>query len=302
MYEMPSRPRKPSRPADPRRLDRVQEKVDRSLSRAQRQIERSAEKAQEQVDRAAEQVDRAMEQAEQEMQPLVWLREEPHARRSSHTRAEIAAAALEIADAEGFDAVSMRRVAQKLGAGTMTLYHYVANKDELITLMVDQVMAEVLVPDADLAGDWRRALEQIAHRTRDAFRNHRWTLDRLGDGRPGPNGIRHFEQTLAAVSSLDVFPETKFELISQIDDYVFGFVLREAQELEEHRRGWPPGVLDFFQRELDSGDFPQIESFLGRDVEAGVDRISEFLFGEGRFDRGLNRLLDGIEAGLTRGK
>jgi AcrR family transcriptional regulator len=58
---------------------------------------------------------------------LIWLREEPNARRPSHTRAEIAAAALAIADAEGFDAVSMRRVAEKLGAGTMTLYHYVAN-------------------------------------------------------------------------------------------------------------------------------------------------------------------------------
>jgi hypothetical protein len=63
------------------------------------------------------------------------------------------------------------------------------------------------------------------------------------------------------------------------------------------------GVLDFFQRELDSGDFPQIESFLGSDVEAGVDRISGFLFGEGRFERGgLNRLLDGFEAGLDGGE
>jgi AcrR family transcriptional regulator len=300
MYEMSPRSRKPSRPADPGRLDRVQEKVDRSLSRAQRKIDRATEQAQEQMDRAAEQVDRAMEQAEPEMQPLIWMREEPSARRPTHTRTEIAAAALEIADAEGFEAVSMRRVAQQLGAGTMTLYHYVANKDELITLMVDEVMAEVLVPEEALAGDWRTALERIAHRTRDAFRNHRWTLDRLGDGRPGPNGIRHFEQTLEAVSSLDISPQTKFELIGQIDDYVFGYVLREAQELEEHRRGWPPGVLEFFQRELDSGDFPQIESFLGDDVEAAVERISEYLFAEGRFDRGLNRLLDGIEASLDR--
>lgn len=301
MYEVSPRSPKPSRSPDSRQLDRVQQKVDRSLARAQRKIDRANEQAQEQVDRAAEQVDRAMEQAEQAMQPLVWMREEPNARRPTHTRAEIAAAALEIADAEGFDAVSMRRVAQRLGAGTMTLYHYVANKDELITLMVDEVMGEVLVPDADLAGDWRRALEQIAHRTRDAFRNHRWTLDRLGDGRPGPNGIRHFEQTLEAVSSLDVSPETKFELISQIDDYVFGFVLREAQEMEEHERGWPPGVYEFFQRELDTGDFPQVESFLGRDIEAAVDRISQLQFSEGRFERGLTRLLDGIEAGLAKG-
>ena len=132
---------------------------------------------------------------------LIWLREEPSARRPTHTRADIAGAALEIADAEGFDAVSMRRVAQKLGAGTMTLYHYVANKDELITLMVDAVMGEVLVPDGELAGDWRAAMEQIAKRSHDAFANHRWTLDRMGEMRPGPNFMRHFEQSLQAVES-----------------------------------------------------------------------------------------------------
>lgn len=229
---------------------------------------------------------------------LIWLREEPRARRPSHTRVEIARAALAIADEEGFDAVSMRRVAQRLGAGTMTLYHYVRNKDELVTLMVDEVMGEVLVPRGELGEDWRTAMAQIAARTRDAFRRHRWTLDRLGDGRPGPNGIRHFEQTLEAVSSLDIPDAAKFELISLVDDYVFGFCLREAQEMEEHRRGFPPDVLRFFQREADSGEFPNIRGFLGDDMEAGVDRIARLLFGEGRFERGLERLLGGIEARL----
>ena len=134
---------------------------------------------------------------------LIWFREEPAARRPSHSRADIARAALEIADSEGFEAVSMRRVAQRLGAGTMTLYHYVRNKDELITLMSDAIMGEILVPEGELADDWRTALTQIATRTRDVFADHRWIFERMGDGRPGPNGMRHFEQSLAAVSSLD---------------------------------------------------------------------------------------------------
>ena len=184
----------------------------------------------------------------------------------------------------------------------MTLYHYVRNKDELITLMADEVMGEVLVPAEELGDDWRTATAQIARRTRAAFHRHHWALDRLGDGRPGPNGIRHFEQSLAAVSSLDLSDGEKFELISQIDDYVFGFCLREAQEAEEHRRGFPADVLEFFQRELDSGDYPNIRDFLGEDVEAGVDRIADLLFDEDRFERGLERLLDGIEAGLAAGK
>lgn len=229
---------------------------------------------------------------------MIWLREEPSARRPSHTRAQIAAAALEIADEEGFEAVSMRRVAHKLGAGTMTLYHYVANKDELITLMVDAVMGELLVPEGELSADWRTAMEQIATRTRDTFHRHRWTLDRLGDGRPGPNGMRHFEQSLQAASAAGLPAEETFELIGLLDDYVFGFALRDAQERDEHERGWPAEVREFLQRELDSGDYPLINRFLGDDAELGSDKVAEIIFREGRFERGLAQLLDGVEAGL----
>lgn len=231
---------------------------------------------------------------------LIWLREEPGTRRPSHTRAEIVTAALAIADAEGFEAVSMRRVAQRLGAGTMTLYYYLRNKDELITLMFDEVMGEVLVPEQELSGEWRVALEQIATRTRDAFKSHRWSLDRLGDGRPGPNGMRHFEQSLQALAAAPLSDSEKFELIGLVDDYVFGFALREAQELDEHRRGWPPQVVEFLQRELDSGDYPLISQFLGSDAAGGIDRVAELIFSEGRFERGLERLLDGIEGMIVR--
>jgi AcrR family transcriptional regulator len=232
----------------------------------------------------------------------IWMRPEPSSRRPSHTRAEIAAAALEIADADGFDAVSMRRVAQQLGAGTMTLYHYVRNKDELITLMFDAVMGEVLIPEEELTGGWRHAVERIAVSSRETFRRHGWALERLGDGRPGPNGMRHFEQSLAAIAELDLPPYEKFELIGQIDDYVFGFSLREAEELIEHERGWPEETLTFFQRQLDSGDYPLIGDFLGTDVDEGIKRVIDYVGREGRFERGLERLLDGIEAHVAPGK
>jgi AcrR family transcriptional regulator len=268
-------------------------------------------RAQERVERAQERVERARERVEHERdridggeaaQPLIWLRQEPSARRSAHSRAEIAAAAVEIADAEGFEAVSMRRVAQRLGAGTMTLYHYVRNKDELITLMVDAVMGELLVPDDELAMGWREAITQIALRTRAAFARHRWTLDRLGDGGPGPNGLLHFEQSLLAVDGLEIEPYERFELIGQIDDYVYGYSLREAEELAEHQLGWPQEVLDFFQSELDSGQYPAIRDFLGSDVDAGIARVVDFLTRAGRFERGLDRLLDGFEASLDADK
>jgi AcrR family transcriptional regulator len=228
----------------------------------------------------------------------VWLREEPCSRGPAHSRARIAAVAVELADNEGFEAVSMRRVAQELGAGTMTLYHYVANKDELVTLMVDAVMGEILIPVDELPAGWRPAIAAIATSSREALRRHRWMLDRLGDGRPGPNGMRHFEQSLEAMSGAGISPRAMFEAVVLVDEYVFGFAIREAQESDEHERGWAPGVREFFQRELESGEFPRLRELLGDDADTAVERVAEVFFEEGRFERGLERLLDGIEAGL----
>ena len=165
----------------------------------------------------------------------------------------------------------MRRVAQRLGAGTMTLYHYVRNKDELIALMSDAVMAEVVVPEGELSDDWRTALTQIANRSRDAFKAHHWVFQRMGDdGVPGPNGMRHFEQSLQAVAGLGLDREQTFEVIGQVDDYVFGYSLREVQEADEQEHGWSPEVVDFFKRELATGDYPLIQRVLRRRLRGGL--------------------------------
>jgi AcrR family transcriptional regulator len=299
MYEMSSR----------EKVERAEAKVRERSERAQEQVARALEKVAEAEDRAGEKTARALEKVERasagedgspDFEPMVWFRPEPTSRRPSHTRADIARAAMEIADTEGFDAVSMRRVAERLGAGTMTLYHYVRNKDELITLMGDAVMAEVLVPAEELSDHWREALTQIATRTRRAFAAHHWVFERLGDGHPGPNGMRHFEQSLQAMASLGLEREQTFEIIGQLDDYVFGYSLREIQEREEFERGWPPEVADFFEREMATGEYPRINAFFGDgDFDASFDAIVEFMSQERRFDRGLARLLDGVEADVA---
>ena len=95
----------------------------------------------------------------------VWTRAE-RARQARFNRDDIAAAAIRIADTEGFEAVSMRRLAAELDAGTMSLYHYVRTKDELLTLVVDALMGEVVLPaDQPMPGDWRAAITSIAERS-----------------------------------------------------------------------------------------------------------------------------------------
>jgi AcrR family transcriptional regulator len=236
---------------------------------------------------------------------VIWLREEPGARRPSHTRAQIAAAAVRIADSEGFDAVSMRRVAQALDAGTMTLYHYVRNKDELVMLMNDTVMGEVLVPEGELPEDWREAITTIARRSHEAFGRHRWTLDRVNDISIGPNGIKHFEQSLQAVAGTGLPAQKRLHLISLVDEFVFGYSLRETIDFggDVGAEQWPAGTLELFERELQSGAYPHIRSLIvdelqTKSVAEGTRRTMQIISKPERFELGLRQLLDGIEAGM----
>jgi AcrR family transcriptional regulator len=315
MYEMPSDTEKTERDAERlrHRAERAREKAERAEERirersehAQEKIARALDGVADAEDRAGGMVARALERVQnasdregaavEDIEPTIWFRQEPTSRRPAHTRADIARAAIEIADSEGFDAVSMRRVAQRLGAGTMTLYHYVRNKEELIALMGDAVMGEILIPDGEMSNDWRTAATQVAKRTRAIFATHHWIFQHMDDGTPGPNGMRHFEQTLRAIAPLGLDREATFEVIGQIDDYVFGYALREVQDRKEHERGLPPQVVDFFHREVATGDYPLIASLFGDDVYASFESVVAFMARPERFDRGLARLLDGIEA------
>ncbi|HEX8753216.1 MAG TPA: helix-turn-helix domain-containing protein, partial [Solirubrobacterales bacterium] len=102
----------------------------------------------------------------------------PALERAGIRRQQIVATAVALADREGLEAVSMRRLAEQLGVGTMTLYSYVSGKDELLDLMRDEVAREMLLPEP-LPESWRQTLWEIAVRTRDALEAHPWHFDAL---------------------------------------------------------------------------------------------------------------------------
>jgi AcrR family transcriptional regulator len=214
------------------------------------------------------------------------------------TREQIAAVALSIADAEGFDAVSMRRVAAQLGAGTMSLYHYVRSKEDLVALMDDALMGESVLPDDEVPGDWREALAAIARRTREVFVRHPWAVRSLqGEGAVpgapvGPNAMRHFEQSLAALASAPLDFALKVDVLAMVDDYVLGHALR-AGELRLRREMDPDQVaaaVEVGMEALGSGRYPQLEA-LSRDPSA-ASITDEGRF-DARFERGLKALIDG---------
>jgi AcrR family transcriptional regulator len=220
---------------------------------------------------------------------------------SSPRRAEIVAAAVRIADAEGVDALSMRRLAEELGVATMTPYTHVADKDELLDLMRDAVAAEMIVPEP-IPDDWREALRAIALRTKAAFEAHPWSLDAT-PRRPRAriHRLRHIEQSIAIVLRLGLGARQSGAILMSIDDYVVGYCMRARSrqrmldslgpEEKDALRGFrdpDPEVA----AALEAGELPFIKKIAGR-----PDR--EHSFGvppDSGFEPGLDWLLDGIEA------
>lgn len=235
---------------------------------------------------------------------LIWSRPEPGERRPRFSRQQIAATALAIADAEGFEAVSMRRIAAELGAGTMTLYHYVRNKEELVALMDDAHIAESLVPEGELPEDWRKALTVIARRTRAALMRHPWALQALQAAQFGPNAMRHFEQSLAALARTPLDGATKFAVLAIVDDYVFGNVLRAGEVLARRQtardrpREEVEAVVAYAMSEIRTGRYPHTQALLGETRPGETPRPEETEAGrfdaDAVFDQGLEALLDGL--------
>jgi len=239
---------------------------------------------------------------------LIWALPQPADRKPRYTREQIAGAALRIADADGFDAVTMKRIAAELGAATMTLYYYVRNKSDIVALMQDAILADVLVPDGCLRGGWRDALTAIARRTRDVLMAHPWSLVSLNDAQFGPNGIRHFEQSLAAVAGTGLGVPARFELIAAVDDYVSGNALHAVESLTRARAaeadpGMVAAAVAWGIAQLQSGDFPQLSAIYAESAQAAEPvgpPMTEAALTE-QFERGLTALLDGLAARMNIG-
>lgn len=227
----------------------------------------------------------------------IWAVAAPGARKPRFTREQIAATALQIADSEGIEALSMRRVAEALGAGTMTLYYYVRTKEDLLALVEDALMGEIADACEPMPKAWRPALARLAAATRATCVRHAWALRSLTGLHVGPNGLRHIEHSLQAVAGIDLPTGQKLEILSILDDYVFGHctsLTRRRGQLQFDRKS-AKALREVINRSLDEGDYPQLRALIGKDdpVDAFV-KNSAFMTDDYRFEIGLDALLDGL--------
>jgi AcrR family transcriptional regulator len=225
---------------------------------------------------------------------VIWARPERAGRgpRAAYSRADIAAAAVRIADADGLEAVSMRHVAAELGCGTMSLYNYVPRKEDLYELMVDAISGEH--DSWEPTGDWRADMLRVAHQTRALMHRHPW-LPRLMSPVYGfsPNALRYLEHCLVCLDPLDASYGTKMELIAMLNGVVTTYVGNELATAERTRSlPWSEEQeqamrIAYLGSRIATGAYPRMAAAFSRD--AGPIDL------EAVFERALGRVLDAFE-------
>jgi AcrR family transcriptional regulator len=212
-----------------------------------------------------------------------------------HDRAAIAATAVRLADAEGLDALTMRRVAETLGMGTMSLYNYVPAKEHLAQLMIDQISGEYAYPPAP-PPDNRPAIADLARQARDITRRHPW-LPRLlhRPPPPGPNGLRYLDYFLGLLAGSRLDTSAKMEVIALISGFAVMYGGMQAA-LAEERAGTGVSAdqqaaaeVSAFARAVGSGRYPNLAAAL---TLPGPVRNED-----GVFESCLARLIDVAMAG-----
>jgi AcrR family transcriptional regulator len=148
---------------------------------------------------------------------------EPHAPLSKE---RVLRAAVALAVRDGIESLTMRKLADELGAGAMSLYHYVPNKEELLDGMVDIVFSEIELPSTDV--DWKTAMRRRAISTREVLNRHRWAVGLMESRRqPGPASIRLHNAVLGCLREAGFSTETTIQAYSVQDAYIYGFALQE---------------------------------------------------------------------------
>ncbi|GAA4508888.1 TetR/AcrR family transcriptional regulator [Actinoallomurus oryzae] len=228
-------------------------------------------------------------------------------RRPKLTVDRIVRAALAVADREGLAAMSMVRVAEEAGAGTMSLYTYVPGKAELIDLMVDAVLAERELPGPGdpRPGGWREQIELYAERTRAAYRRHPW-LREISTVRPplGPGLMAQQEYLLSALSGIGLSPRQITAAAGTVVTFVHAAAATEAEyEQAERATGesadaWWAARGSFWEDYFDMTRHPTIAR-LWR--EGGFDAGTSGANAEA-YEFGLQRMLAGIQTAVERAR
>ena len=214
------------------------------------------------------------------------------------TRERVLRAAVELAHRDGIESLTMRRLAEELDAGAMSLYHHVPNKEQLLDGMIDLVFAEIELPP--VGADWRAAMKRRALSTREALNRHRWAVG-LMESRttPGPASLRLHDAVLGCLRDAGFTVEATIRAYSVLDAYIYGFALQEKSVPFDDAEGAAAVAkaqyeeYDELEAERKLGvlaeQFPYLaEVVVGHVAKVGYDFATAF-------EDGLDLILDALE-------
>ena len=192
-----------------------------------------------------------------------------------------------VADENGIGALTMRRLAHRLQVEPMSLYHHVANKDQILDGMVDVVFREIELPRSGVG--WQTAMRHRAGSARDALRRHPWAVGRMESrANPGPATLRHHDAVIGCLRAAGFSIELTAHAFSAIDSYLYGFAIQELN-LPFHTPEEIAAMAVTFLEQFPATEFPHLaELTTGHVMLPGYDYGDEFEFG-------LALILDGLE-------
>lgn len=214
--------------------------------------------------------------------------ERPEQQRAPLSRERVVRGAMAVADAGGIGALTIRSLARHLGVKPMSVYHYVAGKDEILDGIVDLVFGEIALPSAD--GDWSSQMRRRAISARQALRRHPWAAGLMESrSNPGPATLRHHDATLGTLRAAGFTVAMTAHAYALLDAYTYGFALQEAAL--PFNSETVAEATEAFTRQI-AGEYPHL-------AEMAAEHVSRpgYDFGD-EFEIGLTLILDALASSI----
>ena len=200
------------------------------------------------------------------------------------SRERVLRAAIDFADANGIESLSMRKLARELGVEAMTLYYYVASKNDLVEGMADLVAEEIEVPSEDV--EWREATRRRAMSAHDVLARHHWASPLWMRVMIGPARMRYMDSALGVYRRAGLTPASTELAFHAVENHIVGYAVQEvnfpleAEDLATAARA--------FLEKLPADEYPHLAEHIRQ-------HLTHEEIESGSFEFGLERLLDGIE-------
>ncbi|TCC46326.1 TetR/AcrR family transcriptional regulator [Kribbella pittospori] len=206
--------------------------------------------------------------------------------RAPWTRTQLLRAAIDLADRRGIESLSMRKLSQELGGGTMSLYNHVSNKDDLLDGMIDEVFSEIEMPAHERS--WQVAMRGRAMSMRAAMTRHPWAIGLMESRRtPGPATLRHHDAVIGCLLDAGFPLSVTAHAFAALDSYIYGFALQE-RSLAFGTPEETAKLAQAFVVQFPAKEYPHLARLTIEHVlQPGYDYADEY-------EIGLNLILDGL--------